>query len=224
MHPLSSILGRVRAIGWRLSHHDFLVVLNWHQVSSRFDTNRDHAFTWTPAALFEANLEYLSLHFTMVALPDALERLSNGALRGPCVALTFDDGDASLATHIVPILQHRGLPATFFVNTAYVGGDRTYWFPVLSFLLANDEVRQSAGVSEDVMARAQELRTTDDPVMYQETRELIEEWCGLIPDLRSRLVSDEWLSSLDRAQFTIGAHGHEHERFSMMPAEWHCGI
>jgi peptidoglycan/xylan/chitin deacetylase (PgdA/CDA1 family) len=33
-------------------------------------------------------------------------------------------------------------------------------------------------------------------------------------------VSTEWLASLDGELFTIGAHGHEHQRFAMMSHEW----
>ena len=41
-----------------------------------------------------------------------------------------------------------------------------------------------------------------------------------MPRLDKRLVSPEWLSGLDRDLFSIGAHGHEHQRYSMMSPAW----
>jgi peptidoglycan/xylan/chitin deacetylase (PgdA/CDA1 family) len=38
--------------------------------------------------------------------------------------------------------------------------------------------------------------------------------------LSERIVSNRWLEKLDAQQFAIGAHGHEHQRFSMMSREW----
>jgi peptidoglycan/xylan/chitin deacetylase (PgdA/CDA1 family) len=38
--------------------------------------------------------------------------------------------------------------------------------------------------------------------------------------LGARLLPTQWLANLDGEQFAIGAHGHEHQRFSMMPLEW----
>jgi peptidoglycan/xylan/chitin deacetylase (PgdA/CDA1 family) len=39
----------------------------------------------------------------------------------PRACITIDDGYASVCEHAVPILRRYGLPATFFVPTAYIG-------------------------------------------------------------------------------------------------------
>jgi peptidoglycan/xylan/chitin deacetylase (PgdA/CDA1 family) len=40
----------------------------------------------------------------------------------PRLALTFDDGVASVLTHAVPVLRHHGIPATAFVVTGWADG------------------------------------------------------------------------------------------------------
>src|SRR5207247_9634542 len=72
---------------------------------------------------------------------------------------------------------------------------------------------------------ALQLRLTNDPRFYDDVRKRIEALAPLVPGLASRLVSSRWLSTLDGEQLAIGAHGHEHQRFSMMPvARQHIAI
>ena len=75
--------------------------------------------------------------------PDELRRLVGGVLRsghaivslrellaGPtrdAIALTFDDGVASLAEVAAPLLSEQGVAATLFLTTGYVG--RTNQWP-----------------------------------------------------------------------------------------------
>jgi len=208
-----------RATLWRQrSQKDFLAVFNWHQVTPTFDSLVHHKYTWTPLERFKREVDYAVRKFQVLPLHEAISRLKNGSLRGRCASFNFDDGDISIAEHVVPFLRQRGLPATFFINSAYLDGKLTYWFPILNYF----EATQGAGVSlpHDLKENASGLRKTADPVFYNEVRTKIEEFASLIPNLGARLVSANWLSTLDGDQFAIGAHGHEHQRFSLMPTDW----
>jgi peptidoglycan/xylan/chitin deacetylase (PgdA/CDA1 family) len=209
-----------RAVWWMRNHKDFLVVFNWHQVTPVFDTYLHHKYTWTQFEKFEKEIDYLDAEFQILPLHEAITRLKLGSLRGRCAALSFDDGDISIAEHVVPLLRQRGLPATFFINSAYLDGRRSYWFPILSYLRAVEDAEGRSVLPDDLEEKALKLRLTDDPRFYNEVRIRMEKLGSLVPNLDSRLVSAEWLSSLDDRQFAIGAHGHEHQRFSMMPPEW----
>lgn len=202
----------ISALSWLASHRDFLLILNWHQITPSFDSEIHHLYTWTALDRFTAAVDHLAAHFRVVPLPEAVKRITAGSFWGRCLALTFDDGDASIADYVAPLLLQRNLPATFFINTAYLDGDRSYWFPILSYARPQ--------VSRELQEKALKLRNTDDPIYYNHVRRQIEQLSGSVPKLSSRLVSEEWLAGLDGDQFTIGAHGHEHERYSMMPREW----
>jgi peptidoglycan/xylan/chitin deacetylase (PgdA/CDA1 family) len=215
-NTLRSVLSRsarpVLASIWLVTHRDFLLVFNWHQVTPSFDPGLHHRYTWTALHTFRATINFLTAHFQIVPLQSALERAGAGNFGGRCVALTFDDGDASIAEYVAPLLKQRNLPATFFVNTAYLGGGCAYWFTVLSYA--------GAALPEGLRQRALGLRNTGDSVFYDDIRRDVEQLSGAVPQLNSRLVSAEWLAKLDADQFTIGAHGHEHQRYSMMSQEW----
>jgi peptidoglycan/xylan/chitin deacetylase (PgdA/CDA1 family) len=205
-------LEETAALRFRMSHKDSLAVFNWHQVTPEFDPQRHHPYTWTPLAAFAAAIDSLAASHRIMPLDAALAALEDGSLRGRCAALTFDDGDRSIADHVAPLLLRRGLPATFFINSAYLAGDRTYWFPVLSYAgsMLPDELQQCG----------KSLRLTADPEFYMRCREKIEAHAGAVPELAGRLLTQDWLARLDGAQFSIGAHGHEHQRYAMMPEAW----
>ena len=73
-------------------------------------------------------MELLRAHCTVLPLAEALDRLQAGTLRGPNVAITFDDGFQNVHDVAFPILRKLGLPATTFLCTGLVDTDQTLWF------------------------------------------------------------------------------------------------
>jgi len=220
--PVKEFMGRaVRKVKvFARSKTDFLLVFNWHQVTPEFEPARHGKYTWTRLADFERELDYLQAEYQVVPLAEALGQMERGKFRGGCVSLTFDDGDVSMSEFVWPALKRRGLPGTCFINTAYLSGERCYWFPILSHLLSTNKPASGVATPADFEEWMWTLRNTDDPQTYNALRTKVEALASVVPDLESRYVSRTWLQSLDGEQFAIGAHGHEHQRFSMMPAEW----
>lgn len=71
----------------------------------------------TPAN-FREQLGWLADHAELVSLPELLRDAAPPALR---VALSFDDGYASLHDEVAPVLQQHGTSATVYLNTAHIG-------------------------------------------------------------------------------------------------------
>lgn len=211
---LESAFRRLAATVARLRTRDFLAIFNYHQVTPAFDPQRHGRKTWTALDYFDRQLALIDSNFRIAALPDAVAELKSGALRGATAALTFDDGDISLATHVVPLLRRRGLPATFFVNSAYWGECRLHWAALTPSLATEPSAPEA---SCDMFA---ELRETRDPQRYRALRQEVEERSATAAPAREQMVSKRFLGELDPGLFSIGLHGHEHQRFSMMPAGW----
>jgi peptidoglycan/xylan/chitin deacetylase (PgdA/CDA1 family) len=64
-----------------------------------------------------------------------------------------------------------------------------------------------------------ELRNTQDSLLYNKGREAMER-LGPMGLEEPAWVSPAFLRGLDPRLFTVGLHGHEHQRFSMMNADW----
>ena len=73
--------------------------------------------------VFEAHLAYLAENdFSALTLSDALSKMDAGNLPEKPVVLTVDDGYLTFYENAMPLLKKYDMPATLFVNTAYVGG------------------------------------------------------------------------------------------------------
>jgi len=204
---------------WKRRHGRVLAVFNYHQVSPTFDPRFQSQHTWTSLEQFRVQIEFIKSYFQILPLPEAIDRLNGLALKGIHAAITFDDGDISMQQHALPLLRELGVPASFFVNTAY-GKGRYYWFPVFNHLQHAADPKVRALLTPKFRQRVDQLRRTNDATLYNEVRSEIESLAPHVDDQQPLLVNHDWLAGLDGEQFTLGAHGHEHQRHSMMPAAW----
>lgn len=78
------------------------------------------------ARQFEAVCSWLSRWFNVLPLENAVTRLQAGTLPERAACLSFDDGYADNFHVALPILQHYGLSATFFIATGFLDGGRMW--------------------------------------------------------------------------------------------------
>lgn len=77
----------------------------------------------TEPSLFEAQLDLIAESGVRpVTLGQILEELEAGRPGEPSVAITFDDGFASVVERAAPLLLERELPATIFCVAGHLGG------------------------------------------------------------------------------------------------------
>jgi peptidoglycan/xylan/chitin deacetylase (PgdA/CDA1 family) len=62
------------------------------------------------------------------------------------LAVTFDDGFASVKRHALPILEHLGVPATVFVPTTFMSGGQALAWPELRHWLGTPEAPELAAM------------------------------------------------------------------------------
>jgi peptidoglycan/xylan/chitin deacetylase (PgdA/CDA1 family) len=71
---------------------------------------------------FEAQLLWMKKMATPISLDDAVAMLGGESpIDGRYFCITFDDGYKSCITNALPILADHGVPAAFFIATAFVG-------------------------------------------------------------------------------------------------------
>jgi peptidoglycan/xylan/chitin deacetylase (PgdA/CDA1 family) len=73
---------------------------------------------------FETALKFLTAYYTPVSLEEVLNAGDAQGLPDRAVLVTFDDGYASVAETAVPLCRRYGVPATCFLNAAFLDNQR----------------------------------------------------------------------------------------------------
>ncbi len=74
---------------------------------------------------FSKDIDFLLKHYKPLELPELMHYNKTGELpgKGNYFHLSFDDGLRQCSEIIAPILKHKGVPATFFLNTGFIGNN-----------------------------------------------------------------------------------------------------
>lgn len=77
---------------------------------------------------FNADLEFLCKHFVPISINELYSIvLEKKKVKKPVFHLSFDDGLKEIYTIIAPILKEKGIPASFFVNTAFIDNKSMFY-------------------------------------------------------------------------------------------------
>jgi peptidoglycan/xylan/chitin deacetylase (PgdA/CDA1 family) len=144
----------------RLSARPVGAALVYHRIGDRQQPRDDNLVAALGARLFEAQLKHVARHYRAVpasGLLDAVRARRQGE-RIP-LAITFDDDLRSHLTHATPILERRGLPATFFVSGASREGPAAFWWERLQAvfdrrLATEEELAQMLDLPESALERS----------------------------------------------------------------------
>lgn len=88
----------------------------------------------TPAQ-FRRQIETLARIGTPIGMTALIRALDGGQLPPNPFMVTFDDGYRSCCDVALPILRTLGVPATFFIATAYAGTRKLYWWEQIAVAL-----------------------------------------------------------------------------------------
>jgi peptidoglycan/xylan/chitin deacetylase (PgdA/CDA1 family) len=85
---------------------------------------------------FAARMAWLKASgYPVLPLDEAVDRMRAGTLPARAVAITIDDGWASTARHMAPILAATSMPATVYVTTWYVQAQLPIFNKALDYVL-----------------------------------------------------------------------------------------
>ncbi|HMQ29575.1 MAG TPA: polysaccharide deacetylase family protein [Chloroflexaceae bacterium] len=108
------------------------LILVYHRVA---DVTLDPWSLAVSPARFAEQMEVLARVARPMPLPGLVAALREGRVPPRAVAVTFDDGYLDNLLHAWPALERHEVPATVFIVTGQVGGDRAFWWDELAELL-----------------------------------------------------------------------------------------
>jgi peptidoglycan/xylan/chitin deacetylase (PgdA/CDA1 family) len=128
-----SIIRRVvRRVRRALPRRPEPVVLMYHRIAEEsFDP---WGLAVSPAR-FEAQVRWLRAHRKVLPLDRFAELHRSGQLPREAVAITFDDGYLCNRDQAAPVLDRHDAPATIFIATEAIHGQREFWWDELERLV-----------------------------------------------------------------------------------------
>ncbi|MEJ2722054.1 MAG: polysaccharide deacetylase family protein [bacterium] len=181
------LLGRVKAP----SEKKLLVVMYHELYDPRLSGLHNGSHDALPAVShFESHLRAITNRYRVVSLAEAVGEMRAGGLREHSVALTFDDGCASIYDVAYPLLRKYGVPATVFLLTGWVGNDRPFWWHIVRDMLRRSDFR---GVTPEKLREAADLSETPrmkigklDMQFRLQVTDSVEDRLRVMPDIERR--------------------------------------
>jgi peptidoglycan/xylan/chitin deacetylase (PgdA/CDA1 family) len=183
---------------------------------------------------FEAALKFLTRYYTPVSLQDVLAGADGPGLPPRPVLLTFDDGYASVMEWAAPLCCKFGVPATFFLNAAFVDNHRLapdnlvcYVANELGMETINAAVRVAKGADSPKLKCLGEVFSCFFPGISLSEREVFLEALAHGGGINKRQLAEEEGLYLTRKQlcelacldFEIGNHTYTHVRCRSLTPE-----
>ena len=208
-------------------------ILVYHAVA---ELDRDpYGIAITPED-FAGQMSVLADQFHLLSLRDLIGQLDRGGrIPHRSVVVTFDDGYANNWLAAAPVLQRYSVPATVFLATGYVAGQREYWWDECERLVA--ELASTAQVYElEINDETLPLEPADpaasitriwsrlhrlEPRRVEEALIRLRHAAGrdgpLPPRPSHRPMSREELMCMVGAGIEIGAHTRHHSALAVLP-------
>lgn len=119
---------------FRWANRGNALILTYHRFS------REKAEAKISAGEFEAHLEYLKKHHTVLPLAETLHLLNNRKSLPPnTVSITIDDGYADAFEIAFPLLRKFGFPATVYAITDFLDRKCWLWTDFMRYVLLNTQ-------------------------------------------------------------------------------------
>ncbi|MCP4440970.1 MAG: polysaccharide deacetylase family protein [Aureispira sp.] len=214
--PLASLLG--------LSQQRFFAPF-YHLIDTETPAHIKHLYAVRSPQIFEQDLDYLLKKFSPISLEQLITHKTNGTpLPKNAFWLSFDDGLRQCYDIIKPILERKGIPATFFINSAFVD-NKALMFRYKASLLINF-LEKEANVDKRIAPYFQKRNipyTTLKPSLLKinwQHQELLDElaihsgldFSAFLQAYQPYMTSTQIQEMLD-AGFTIGSHSVDHPTY-----------
>jgi peptidoglycan/xylan/chitin deacetylase (PgdA/CDA1 family) len=180
-------------------------------------------------AAFTSQMDVIRDTCHVLPLAEAVERLAAGSLPPRAACITFDDGYANNCTLAAPVLHARGMPATVFVASGFIGNGRMFNDTVI------ESVRRATGVLDltdlglgrhelvDMPARLRavdailkSLKYLEQPARLAKAEAIAERAGQALP--QDLMMSEDQIRQLGSFGIDVGAHTVSHPILARLDA------
>lgn len=225
------LLSAVPLLLWEACSETALILPYYHIVTDENVPHVKHLYGFRNTRQFGEDLDFFLGRYTPVGLSDIIAHLNGERnLARNSFHLTFDDGFREMYEVVAPILKDKGVPATFFLATAFIDNRSMAHHNQASVLvehLAQDPDRTILGKVENLLdqnsipgsnlfSRLTAIRYRDKALVGEAAAICGCDLSGYMSSASPYLTSEQ-IRSLLKQGFTIGAHSVDHPLYSELP-------
>lgn len=201
-----------------------------HLVSNKDVPHIKHLYPFKNIRAFEQDLDYLLKHFTPVTLQDVIAAVKSGQpLPARSFLITFDDGLREITENIAPLLLKKGVPAAFFLNSAFLDNKELFYKFKISLITEAIQTGEHSAAAlaklSTVLGNPSELVPAVKKISYH-NRHLAEEagvalglsFTDYLRQQRPFMTLEE-VGKLVQQGFAIGGHSVDHPYYSQLTLE-----
>lgn len=202
----------------------------YHTVTDNDLPHLCHLYQPKNVAEFKRDLHYLGKRYHFVDLNTFKQAAKNGFKNNAkkICHLSFDDGLAECSTIVAPILKQHGIPATFFINSAFIDNHAMLFRMKASLLIdkcvkhplqkkMRNEFLKLSGIKAEADLKTMLLNVQyHDKERLGKLAELVELDFDDYLQTHKPYMSWHQLKALHLDGFSIGAHSHDHPEFRLL--------
>lgn len=173
---------------------------------------------------FESDIDFILKYFNPIDVKQLIEHVNEEKpLKNNSVLFTFDDGLREIQDVVSPILLKKGIPAIFFVNSAFIDNKYLFYRYKASLLIHEIEtnnlnlkrIASFLNIGETIPAVKKAILHIDylHKQILDEIAEEIDFSFGDYLKREKPYLSIDELNSLQKKGFVIGAHSIDHPEY-----------
>lgn len=201
-----------------------LILPFYHGVSDQNLPHLKHLYPVTSIRKFNEDLDFLKRNFKPINADYLIQNIATKNFRKEkSFFLSFDDGLRQFHDEVAPILLYRGIPATFFVNTAFIDNKDMFYRLKVSILI--DKIRSkeltagqeklikslfsNVGIVYKDVCSLRQINDNTKPILNQIAEMLEVSFTDFLKDYQPYLTTDQ-INNLISQGFQVGAHSVSH--------------
>jgi len=210
-----------------------LIIPYYHMISDVEVLHLKNLYTYKNTIQFIEDIDYLLKYYNPITIHELLVHIKECRhFTKPSLLLTFDDGFRELYDVVAPILYKKGVPAVFFINSAFINNNELCYLHKSSLIVEHLKSIDTFGVKEQISKIFKRTGLSDLDasaailsISYQD-RHVIDELAVCFGyDFDSYLsrekpyLDSEKIGNLIQRGFDFGAHSVDHPFYKSIPLQ-----
>jgi peptidoglycan/xylan/chitin deacetylase (PgdA/CDA1 family) len=204
----------------------------YHAISNENLSHIKHLYPVRNEQTFRKDLDFFLKNYNPIDVHQLQAHIDGKQkIKANSFFLSFDDGLSEIFHMVAPILLEKGIPATFFLNSAFIDNKDLFYRYKASLLIdALKEKQYSDVVLNEVKSHLEQNRSLNlheqilsvnynNKFVLDKLAELLEvSYTSFLQNNKPYLTSEQ-IKTLIKQGFTIGAHSIDHPQYNTISLE-----